>query len=94
MPWAEARVGEGRLAGTYAWRRVLEAGGRLALGSDFPVESADPRLGLFAAVTRQDLAGEPAGGWLPDQRLTREEALRGRRQLSRELDRLSEILGL
>lgn len=77
MPWAGARVGERRLAGAYAWRKVLDAGGRLALGSDFPVESADPRLGLYAAVTRQDLAGEPAGGWLPGERLSRAEALRG-----------------
>jgi predicted amidohydrolase YtcJ len=50
---------------------------RLALGSDFPVESADPRLGLHAAVTCQDLDGEPPGGWLPDQKLTPAEALRG-----------------
>jgi predicted amidohydrolase YtcJ len=41
------------------------------------VESADPRLGLYAAVTRQDLQGNPPGGWLPGERLTREEALRG-----------------
>ncbi|HXO22004.1 MAG TPA: amidohydrolase family protein, partial [Thermoanaerobaculia bacterium] len=77
MPWAGDRLGPARLAGAYAWRKVLNAGGRLALGSDFPVESADPRLGLYAAVTRQDLAGHPAGGWLPGERLTREEALRG-----------------
>ncbi|HEV8581145.1 MAG TPA: amidohydrolase [Thermoanaerobaculia bacterium] len=77
MPWAGDRVGEARLAGAYAWRKVLNAGGRLALGSDFPVESADPRLGLYAAVTRQDLQGKPAGGWFPGERLTREEALRG-----------------
>ncbi len=77
MPWAGERVGDRRLDGAYAWRRVIEAGGRLALGSDFPVESADPRLGLYAAVTRQDAGGRPAGGWLPDQRLSREEALRG-----------------
>ncbi|HEX5758514.1 MAG TPA: amidohydrolase [Thermoanaerobaculia bacterium] len=77
MPWAEARVGPQRLAGAYAWRKVLDAGGRLALGSDFPVEAADPLLGLYAAVTRQDLAGRPADGWLPGERLTREEALRG-----------------
>ena len=77
MPWAGDRVGERRLAGAYAWRKVLNAGGRLALGSDFPVESADPRLGLYAAVTRQDLQGNPPGGWLPGERLTREEALRG-----------------
>jgi predicted amidohydrolase YtcJ len=77
MPWAGDRVGPRRLAGAYAWRKVLDAGGRLALGSDFPVESADPRLGLYAAVTRQDLQGNPPGGWLPGERLTREEALRG-----------------
>jgi len=77
MPWAEARVGPERLAGAYAWRRFLQAGVRLALGSDFPVESVDPRLGLYAAVTRQDLEGEPPGGWLPDQKLTPAEALRG-----------------
>jgi predicted amidohydrolase YtcJ len=77
MPWAGDRVGERRLAGAYAWRKVLDAGGRLALGSDFPVEQVDPLLGLHAAVTRQDLAGEPAGGWLPEERLDRDEALRG-----------------
>jgi predicted amidohydrolase YtcJ len=77
MPWAGDRLGTRRLAGAYAWRKVLDAGGRLALGSDFPVESPDPRLGLYAAVTRQDLQGNPPGGWLPGERLTREEALRG-----------------
>ncbi len=77
MGWAGDRLGAARLAGAYAWRKVLAAGGRLALGSDFPVESADPRLGLYAAVTRQDLAGRPPGGWLPGERLSRAEALAG-----------------
>jgi predicted amidohydrolase YtcJ len=77
MPWAGDRVGDARLRGAYAWRKVLDAGGRLALGSDFPVEAADPLLGLYAAVTRQDLQGKPQGGWLPGERLNREEALRG-----------------
>jgi hypothetical protein len=77
MPWAEARVGRERLAGAYAWRRFLQAHVRIALGSDFPVESADPRLGLYAAMSRQNLEGEPPGGWLPDQKLTAAEALRG-----------------
>jgi predicted amidohydrolase YtcJ len=77
MPWAGDRLGAGRLERAYAWRKVLAAGGKLALGSDFPVESDDPRLGLYAAVTRQDLEGNPAGGWQPGERLTREEALRG-----------------
>ena len=75
MPWAEARVGTQRLAGAYAWRRMLDAKVPLAFGSDFPVEQPSPLLGLHAAVTRQDLAGQPAGGWLPDQRLTMTEAI-------------------
>lgn len=77
MPWAPARLGQARLAGAYAWRRFLDAKVPLALGSDFPVESPDPRLGLYAAITRQDREGRPPGGWLPDQRLTPIEALRG-----------------
>jgi len=77
MPWAGDRVGARRLGGAYAWRKVLDAGGRLALGSDFPVERAAPVLGLYAAVTRQDLDGQPPGGWLPGERLSRAEALRG-----------------
>ncbi len=77
MPWAEARVGAERIAGAYAWRRFAEAGVPLALGSDFPVESPDPRFGLHAAVTRQDRSGQPSGGWMPEQRLTIAEALHG-----------------
>lgn len=77
MPWAEERLGKERLFGAYAWQRFLHSGAHLALGSDFPVESPDPRLGLYAAVTRQDREGQPPGGWLPDQRLSAAEALRG-----------------
>ena len=77
MPWAEARVGAARIVGGYAWRRMRDSGVRLALGSDFPVESANPLLGLFSGVTRQDGQGQPIGGWYPDQRLTAWEALRG-----------------
>jgi predicted amidohydrolase YtcJ len=77
MPWAQDRVGAARIQGAYAWQRFLDSGARLALGSDFPVESPDPRLGLYAAVTRQDRAGAPAAGWLPEQRLSAAEALRG-----------------
>ena len=75
MPWAEERVGPERIRGGYAWRSFLEAGVPLAFGSDFPIESPDPRLGLYAAVTRQDRAGMPPGGWYPGQRLTLAEAL-------------------
>jgi predicted amidohydrolase YtcJ len=77
MPWARDRIGPQRMEGAYAWQRFRQARVRLALGSDFPVESPDPRLGLYAAVTRQDLAGNPPGGWYPRQRLTRLEALQG-----------------
>ncbi|HWU52891.1 MAG TPA: amidohydrolase family protein, partial [Tahibacter sp.] len=77
MPWAEARLGRERLAGAYAWRRFVEAGVPLALGSDFPVEQVSPLLGLYAAVTRQDLDGKPRSGWLPAQRLSLAEAVRG-----------------
>ncbi|MEP0547034.1 MAG: amidohydrolase [Rhodothermales bacterium] len=77
MPWAEARVGPARIEGGYAWRTFLDSGARLALGSDFPVEQVSPLLGFYAAITRQDAEQRPDGGWFPDQRLTRAEALRG-----------------
>jgi predicted amidohydrolase YtcJ len=77
MPWAEDRVGPLRIVGAYAWRQLRDSGARLAFGSDFPVESVDPRLGLHAAATRADLDGHPAGGWLPQEKLTAWEALRG-----------------
>jgi hypothetical protein len=77
MYWAEERLGPDRARGAYAWRSLLDSGARLALGSDFPVEAVNPMLGLYAAVSRQDLEGWPDGGWQPQERLTREEALRG-----------------
>ncbi|MDX1569577.1 MAG: amidohydrolase [Xanthomonadales bacterium] len=77
MYWAEDRVGPERIRGAYAWRSLIEEGARLALGSDFPVERPDPLLGLYAAVTRQDLEGWPAGGWYASEGLSREEALAG-----------------
>lgn len=77
MYWAEARVGPERVRGAYAWRTVLNAGGRLALGSDFPVEAVSPLYGLHAAVTRQDQKNWPDGGWYPSERLTLAEAIRG-----------------
>lgn len=77
MPWAEQRIGPARINGAYAWRQLRDSGARLALGSDFPVESADPRLGLYATVTRADADGKPLGGWHPEEKLTAFEALRG-----------------
>lgn len=77
MSWAGARLGPQRIEHTYAWRELRDSGARLALGSDFPVESVDPRLGLYSASTRADAAGMPAGGWQPEEKLTAYEALRG-----------------
>jgi predicted amidohydrolase YtcJ len=77
MPWAEDRVGHERIVGAYAWRQLRDSGARLALGSDFPVESVDPRLGLYSAVARADAQGLPLGGWYPEEKLTAFEALRG-----------------
>lgn len=76
MNMAEDRVGPRRIRGAYAWRSLLNSGARLAGGSDFPVELANPFLGLHAAVTRQDGDGNPPGGWYGQEKLTREEALR------------------
>lgn len=77
MPWAETRLGPERVKYAYAWRSVLDAGGKVAFGSDFPVEHPNPLWGLYAARTRQDHAGKPPGGWHPEQRVTGEEALAG-----------------
>ena len=75
MGWAEARLGSRRVIGAYAWRTMLDQHIPFAAGSDFPVERVSPLLGLYAAVTRQNAAGMPAGGWYPDQRMTLTEAL-------------------
>lgn len=74
---AEARLGPDRLAGAYPWRSVMAAGGKLAFGSDAPVEPADPWAGMAAAISRTDAAGEPFGGWFPQQTVSREAALAG-----------------
>ncbi len=74
---AEARLGPDRLDGAYAWQSILNAGGRLAFGSDVPVESADPFAGIAAAITREDAGGQPFGGWRPQERVSRVEALKG-----------------
>ena len=71
---AEARLGPVRLTGAYAWNSMLANGGRLAFGSDFPVERPDPWAGWAAAFTRTDAEGQPFGGWRPEERVTREQA--------------------
>ncbi len=71
---AEARLGPARLTGAYAWATVLKDGGRLAFGSDYPVEDPNPFVGWAAAFTREDAQGQPPGGWRPEERVTREQA--------------------
>ncbi len=72
---AEARLGPDRLDGAYAWQTVEKLGIPLAFGSDFPVELPNPFPGLSAAISRQDINGQPPGGWIPSERLTFPQAL-------------------
>jgi len=72
---AEARLDPARLTGAYAWRSIAAGGAKLAFGSDAPVEQPDPFAGLAAALTREDAAGQPFGGWQPQERVSREAAL-------------------
>ncbi|GAA5844752.1 hypothetical protein JCM3766R1_005265 [Sporobolomyces carnicolor] len=85
MPYVETRIGKERTEGAYAWRKILSSGAPYALGSDFPVESVDPFLGLYAAITRKyspgsSKTGSPHGahrGWYEEEAMTPLEALRG-----------------
>jgi predicted amidohydrolase YtcJ len=79
MGFAETRVGPERIRGGYAWRSLLSSGARVAAGSDtpaFPVAYNNPLWGIHAAVTREDSKGEPEGGWYPDERVSRLDALK------------------
>jgi len=76
MYWAERRIGAGRAYGAYAWRSLLDTGVPIPNGSDFPVEAVNPLLSFHSAVSRQDAANWPPGGWHPEQKMTRQEALR------------------
>jgi predicted amidohydrolase YtcJ len=74
--WAEKRIGRERAKGTYAFRSLLDAGAVLAFGSDWSVAPLDPVLGIYAAVTRRTLDGRNPRGWVPEQKITIEEAVR------------------
>ncbi|MCK4562234.1 MAG: amidohydrolase [Flavobacteriaceae bacterium] len=77
MYWVKDRLGDERIKGAYAYKKLLEFNGRVALGSDFPVEKVNPMLTFYAAVARKDLNGYPKGGFEIENRLTREETLKG-----------------
>jgi predicted amidohydrolase YtcJ len=74
--WAEKRIGPERIKTTYAFRSLLDAGAHLAFGSDWTVAPLDPVLGIYAAVTRRTLDGKHPDGWVPQEKITVEEALR------------------
>jgi predicted amidohydrolase YtcJ len=76
MYWASNRLGYARSLGAYPWRSLLNTGVIIPNGTDFPVEDVDPLKTFHSAITRQDSDNWPAGGWFPDQRMTREEALK------------------
>ncbi|KQC34388.1 amidohydrolase [Nonlabens sp. YIK11] len=77
MYWAEDRVGAERIKGAYAYQKLLDQSGMLALGTDYPVEQVNPFLTFYAAVARQDTTGYPEGGFNPQDAISREDALRG-----------------
>ncbi|MDB4292951.1 amidohydrolase [Maribacter sp.] len=77
MYWAEERLGPDRVKGAYAFKKLLNKAGMVALGTDFPVEQVSPFLTFYAAVARQDTENYPEGGFQMEDALTREEALKG-----------------
>ncbi|MDQ3816687.1 MAG: amidohydrolase family protein, partial [Acidobacteriota bacterium] len=74
--WAEKRIGRERAKTTYAFRSLLDAGVVLAFGTDWTVAPLNPMLGLYAATTRRTLDGKHPEGWVPEQKITVEEAVR------------------
>jgi predicted amidohydrolase YtcJ len=74
--WAQARLGEYRVLGAYSWHTFMAHGVHVPFGTDWPIEPVSPYLGLYAAVTRQSVEGDPAGGWWPEERISIEDAIR------------------
>jgi predicted amidohydrolase YtcJ len=74
--WAQKRIGPERIKTTYAFRSLLDRGAKLAFGSDWTVAPLDPILGIYAAVTRRTLDDKNPEGWVPQEKITVEEALR------------------
>jgi predicted amidohydrolase YtcJ len=74
--WAEKRIGSQRIRTTYAFRSLLDSGAKLVFGSDWTVAPLSPILGIYAAVTRETLDGKNPHGWVPEQKITVEEAVR------------------
>lgn len=77
MYWAEDRLGKERIKGAYAYKTLLDISGKVALGTDFPIEQVNPMLTFYATVARQDTSGFPDGGFQMKDALNREDALKG-----------------
>jgi predicted amidohydrolase YtcJ len=77
MYWAEERLGKERMKGAYAYKKLLNEYGKVALGTDFPVEKVNPMLTFYAAVARKDVKGYPENGFQMKDALSREETLKG-----------------
>ena len=77
MYWAEERLGNERIKGAYAYKKLLEINGKVALGTDFPVEKVNPMLTFYAAVSRKDTDGYPDKGFQIENGLSREETIKG-----------------
>ena len=77
MKWADERLGSKRLNRAYAYKELLDWSGKIALGTDFPVEKVNPLLTFYSAVARKDVDGNPSEGFLKENALTRKEALKG-----------------
>lgn len=77
MYWAEERIGKERIKHSYAYKKMLDKAGVIALGTDFPIEEVNPMLTFYAAVARKDLKNFPEGGFQPENALSREETLKG-----------------
>lgn len=92
-PYVVQRIGDEREHLAYAWRSILNSGARLALSSDWPTADASPLSQLHAAINRQNLSGQPKGGWQPQQALNFEEALYAMTQQSADLSGWGNQLG-
>jgi predicted amidohydrolase YtcJ len=73
--WAEKRIGKERLQGTYAFKSLFDANAKVSFGSDWPVGPLNPIIGIYAAVTRRTLDGENPDGWVPEQKISVEQAV-------------------
>ena len=93
MYWAGERLGTARLKGAYAYKQLLQQNGWLPLGTDFPVEDISPFKTFLAAVFRVDAKGFPAGGFQPENALSREEAIRGMTIWAARADCLEKEIG-